>query len=394
MSVIRTVIKNTYEIKSSVSQPSPNTEGINECDTDADTCCLGRNFTVYKYTRRTADVYAYNKSYTPATNVPIVNGATAYDDPTSGKTFILLFNEALFYGEKMDHSLFNPNQMRKFGIPVWDNPFDHERPFSIQALWNLEIPLMTRGTKIFFKSRVPTENELRECPKVNMTSESPWNPTDVILQEVTSNPAMMTTPMVKRTTFNMNDRFKYRDDMSSDDILLNEISSSLTSVNPDPSYDVETDDVPRIRTYVSHERHNKISADKIAEVLCIGPEKAAQMLRVTRQRGTRSAILPIGRRYRADRMYDVRRLEGKFSTDTLYGKVQSLRGYKASQIYSHKCGFKVAYHLSRVNNNQVGQSLSDFIFDYGAPNHLTYDGAAVQVGRNTVFQDTIRKANI
>ena len=120
-------------MKSSVSQPSPNTEGINECDTDADTYCLDRNFTVYKYTRRTADVYAYDKSYSPATNIPFVTGATAYDDPNLGKTFILIFNEALFYGNKMDHSLFKPNQLRKFGVLVWDNPFDHERPFSIQA---------------------------------------------------------------------------------------------------------------------------------------------------------------------------------------------------------------------------------------------------------------------
>ena len=80
------------------------------------------------------------------------------------------------------------------------------------------------------------------------------------------------------------------------------------------------------------------------------------MLRETRQRGTRSAILPIGRRYRADRMYDVKRLNGQFSTDTLYGNVTSLRGNKASQIYSHKCGFKTAYHISKVNNEQVGQS--------------------------------------
>ena len=119
-----------------MSQPSPNTEGINECDTDAGTCCLCRNFTVYKYTRRTADIYTYDKSHTPATNVPIVTGATAYNDPTSGNTFILLFNEALFYGNKMDHSLFNPNQMRKFGIPVWDNPFDHERPSFLLVLLN------------------------------------------------------------------------------------------------------------------------------------------------------------------------------------------------------------------------------------------------------------------
>ena len=108
-----------------------------------------------------------------------------------------------------------------------------------------------------------------------MTSESPWNSTDVILQEVTCNYMISSYPMIKKTTFNINDRFKYRDDMSSNDILLNEISSSLIGVNINPSYDIGTDDIPRIRTYVSNERHHKISADKIAEILCIGPDKAA-----------------------------------------------------------------------------------------------------------------------
>ena len=54
-------------------------------------------------------MYAYDKSYKPMTNVPIVTGATAYDDPATGKTYILLFNESLYYGKKMDLSLFNPN---------------------------------------------------------------------------------------------------------------------------------------------------------------------------------------------------------------------------------------------------------------------------------------------
>ena len=150
----------TSHIKSIVAEPSPNTSGINECDTDADTCCLGKNFIVYKYTQRTADVYAYDKSYEPAINVPIVTGATAYDDPISGITYILIFNESLYYGEKMDHSLFNPNQLRKYGIPVWDNPFDHERPFAIQVSDEVEIPLLSKGTKIYFETRSPTESEL------------------------------------------------------------------------------------------------------------------------------------------------------------------------------------------------------------------------------------------
>jgi len=292
----------------------------------------------------------------------------------------------------MDHSLFNPNQLRKYGVPVWDNPFDKERPFSIQVSDEVDIPLRTNGTKIYFKSRVPTDKELERCPKVQVTSDRYWNPSEVELKEITRESV---SPCIKKITFNMNDRYIYRDDVSTNDIILNEISSSLTTLGtPDSNVDPHTMDVPRVRTYVSHERHNKVTADKLSDMLCIGPERAQQMLRVTRQQGVRSAILPIGRRYRADRMFDVKRLSGKFATDTLYGKVQSLRGYKASQIYSHKCGFKASYHVTKVNDDQVGRSLNDFIFEYGAPNHLTYDGAAVQVGANTVFQDTIRRANI
>ena len=110
--MLRTVAKTSCEIKSVVAEPSPNTAGINECDINVDTCCLGKNFIVYKYTRRTADVYVFEKYYAPTTDVPIVTGATAYDDSISKKTFILLFNESLYYGNYMDHSLFNTNQLR------------------------------------------------------------------------------------------------------------------------------------------------------------------------------------------------------------------------------------------------------------------------------------------
>ena len=67
--------------------------------------------------------------------------------------------------------------------------------------------------------------------------------------------------------------------------------------------------------------HNKITADRLSDIFCIGLERAKQTLQVTRQQGTRSAILPIGQRYRADLMYDVKRLNGKFATDTLWEKL-------------------------------------------------------------------------
>ena len=104
-----------------------------------------------------------------------------------------------------------------------------------------------------------------------------------------------------------------------------------------------------------------------------------------------SYILPISRKYRADRQHIVKRLHGKFATDTIWEESMLLRGNVASQMYSHKCGFNASYPIPRANVELIGYSLNDFVSDYGAPEHFTYDGAAVQVGKNTNFQNSVRK---
>ena len=86
-------------------EPNPGVQAANECDTNADTCCLGTNWVILEYTRRTADVYAYDKSIKPIEGVPIVSGATTWHDPRSGEAYIVIINEALYYGKKLDHSM-------------------------------------------------------------------------------------------------------------------------------------------------------------------------------------------------------------------------------------------------------------------------------------------------
>jgi hypothetical protein len=92
---------------------------------------------------------------------------------------------------------------------------------------------------------------------------------------------------------------------------------SMRSVGQATTYDRDLEDTPAHHTFVSTERYFKISVDLIAERFGIGPERAKATLRATTQRGMRSAILPIGCQYRADRMFNVKRLTGKFATDTL-----------------------------------------------------------------------------
>jgi hypothetical protein len=80
--------RNIRSTERSWNDPIPNTTAENECDTNADTCCLGKNFVVLAPTFRTADVYAYDTSIKPIENVPIVSGASLY----SMKPFIMAIN--------------------------------------------------------------------------------------------------------------------------------------------------------------------------------------------------------------------------------------------------------------------------------------------------------------
>jgi hypothetical protein len=147
ISTLRTT-PNVAAASATANKPAPNTQAQNECDTNADTCCLGRNFVVLHYTTRSADVYAYDKSYKPQEGIPIVTGGTGYDDSTTGSIYILVFNEALYYGTKLDHSLINPDQVRSYGIGFWDNPFDHEKGLhGSTSMTNYVFPCKLRGLR-------------------------------------------------------------------------------------------------------------------------------------------------------------------------------------------------------------------------------------------------------
>mgnify|MGYP003326537431 FL=1 len=354
----------------------------NETDSNADTCCLGKNWIVCEYTTRTADVFPYNDSYEPITNVPIVTAATAYTD-NEGQTFILIIHEALFYGDKMNHSLLNPNQIRNNSINYWDNPYDKERPLAIEIPHVTSIPLQTKGTKIYFQSRTPTENELSSCAHIELTSPREWNPQEVTMAQIETT-IYQESPI--STYDDGNHLLPNLGDLVQKVLLSEQNNLTVSTVDSHPVN-------PR-QSFVSNERHQQISANTLAERFGIGPLRAHATLRATTQRGVRSAILPISRRYRADRFINTRTLQGKFATDTLWMTPRTIAGNIASQVYSHKCGFAASYHMHSADGDSVGYTLSSFIHDYGKPSHLTFDGIPTQTGANTSFMKTIRRAQI
>lgn len=373
------------------------TSAKNECDSNADTCVLGKNFYLLSVSNRTAEVYGFRGNTGQCDDIHIGTGVTAWDDPRTGETILLVMHESLWYGNSMDHSLINPNQIRQNRIPLWDNPYDPGHDLSIDIDVETTIPFRTQGTKIFFESYVPTQEQLNDpdIKRIELTSMKRWNPLQVHLSQVTPTTHRKQHEQrvisVIRTTPLPTLQVKHLDPRSNDADLdsIDPLLSGLRQIQQ-----VTDGDVPRRRTFVSSERHNKVTAAQLAENFCIGIQQAQKTLAATLQHGTRSAILPLERRYRADNRFELRRLSGYFATDTIYFPCTSLRGYTCSQIYYEKCGFSSCHHLTRANGEQIGQSLTSFSRQYGIPSRLTMDGAKAQVERSTNFQSVIRKYDI
>ena len=148
-------------------------------------------------------------------------------------------------------------------------------------------------------------------------------------------------------------------------------------------------DVPLARTFQSKERHSTITPSNLSERWYIGLGQATQMLKVTTQWLMRSAILPLARRYRADRMFIRPQIRGTIYMDTMNGRYKSLDCNKHAQIFSNESFFATAYPME--HKSSAGQALKQFISGSGIPDKLVCDGAAEQVGKLTEFQSTVQK---
>jgi hypothetical protein len=284
------------------------------------------------------------------------------------------------------NSLINPNQVRFSGITVNDNPFDPRNPISIKTD-DVEIPLHLLGTTIFFESRTPTSDELESCPHIHLTCDSEWNPHTVRLAAARS----VEAEMVTRVGGNHSDRVLNFDP--------NDVELGLAQISSVYSFAEMVEAIGNHRivaatnTFVSQKRHSQVSPEQLSERWNIGLSQAKKTLQVTTQKGVRSAILPLSRRYRTDRMFNQRKLRGqKFYTDTLFGKIKSLTNNTCAQIFANESYFVKAYPMEKKSG--AGLALRQFIRDYGVPEQLTSDGASEQTGPKTEFMKRVRKHGI
>ena len=167
---------------SRLSEPDDTRECRIELDTRADTCVAGKNFRLVEATGEKVDVSPFSDEYEAIGDVPIGTVETAYTCPETGETVLLVGHQHLYFGDRMNHSLWNPNQLRHFDAKVYDCPkqFDLESPFMIELKDDEEniftLPLKLNGIIQYLDTHYPTDEELETCRRIVYTSDAPWNP--------------------------------------------------------------------------------------------------------------------------------------------------------------------------------------------------------------------------
>ena len=147
-----------------------------ELDSHADTVVLGSNCVVLHHTGKVCEVSPYTDEYDAITDVPVVRDATLWMDQHTNDEYIVVFNEALWMGDTLTHSLINPNKLRAFGALVQDNPY-HTDPLGINPPpYDFEVPLCTAGTIIYADTHAPTQTELATLPFIVLMSSADWDP--------------------------------------------------------------------------------------------------------------------------------------------------------------------------------------------------------------------------
>ena len=364
----------------------------NELDSHADTSALGPNWVILEDTGKRCSVSPFSDQYEARRDVAVVTAATKYTHPFTGRAYILVLNEGLWFGEEIEHSLLNPNQLRAYGCKVNDDPTDRKRPFGLKAPeTDVSIPFYMDGTIVNFESMVPTQEELERLPHIHLTSDRDWDPTASIFDR---------EPSEEDGTYF--DDVSYR--ISAAKTLqhweeygfpfLDEDEPELQTPGTVYKRCLAKVQVSQVKEVSTSKRHTEITPENMAKLWQVGLKTAKETLECTKQRGIRRSQFPIWRRYRHFwNNLNRRRLPGLWYTDTLVSKVKSFRQNRYAQIISNG-RFTRVYPMRSKAGEEVAHAVSMFFEDFGVPEELFLDQATEQIGDLTDLTKLLRRNEV
>ena len=236
--------------------------------------------------------------------MPIATVATVWSDPLTGRGYVLVIHEALYFGRSMNHSLINPNQLRHYGVIVHDNPYERDpsRAMGIDIDDTDRIPFSSQGSMIFFRTRYPDDNELDMYPHIVLTNDKPWDPQGLLMPGGLDESGLPTGDRVIRQVQSdvirgvnrhhnkyETDRVSITIDGNTKQLLMERMINSV--------HILSTRHMEKLQ---SKTRHSQFEPEHVASIFNIGIGTAKDILAVTMQEGVRHAVTPLTRRYREE----------------------------------------------------------------------------------------------
>ena len=265
--------------------------------------CAGASFTLLAKTGYTCDVDPFLESYESTTGVDIVKAATAIQ-LAAGHTVYIVSNAALWFGDTMETSLFNGNIARDAGLEICTDPHDPYRSLGIRDQERgLEIPLFRDGNTIGTDTFKPDRNDVLLAIANNDPNVIFLDPYDEFVPEHLSIGVRSASMSKEPCDYgDVDPAFETLRGISDvyDTARFYEKAISAVKIH-DVRAEVDVGSVnAQVATVHATERHSKCTPERISEIFGCGIETARETIRVTTQRGVRSAVHPLRRRYCTD----------------------------------------------------------------------------------------------
>ena len=116
------------------------------------------------YTRKQFTVAPFLPEYSEQTDVHIVTGVMTFDT-NNGITYVIVFVQGIWFGNRMKKYLFNPNQCRAFGVVIYDDTTNKYRCIGIETDETF-VPFQMKGTTCGKMTRYLNDEELEHAPKI------------------------------------------------------------------------------------------------------------------------------------------------------------------------------------------------------------------------------------
>ena len=379
-------------------------------DGGADTCLLGSSFRFFEYTGRSANVASFDDTL-HVKDLRIGSGVTAYDHP-DGTTYLIMIHEAIDHTSQ-HNSIISVGQVRFSGVDLCDR---HPK-FRVNNLpgsfrlkhQGVEAPFIMEKGLVSLRIRTPTDHEIDTCPVLEITSDSPWDPSvlsgDDFTPGVDTTVQVMREPVADAIHHALNIR-RLRGDFgtptydpvydSLDSFVFNQVDPSIAT---GPNFN-DLDTVYKFEEYISTlSNNNKLTRndqppdwDHVQKCMGWFPLDVLKRTFAATTQLAKISALPYRDHFKSrNPQLNKRRLPEPYATDTWFASETALNGETCVQLFVGLISFLV-FPFGMKTESEGPSKLKTFVRQIGAPFSLMNDNSKMQTGSR--WMDICNEYNI